>query len=445
MICIEAEKVARQEDWRYTKKYYIILKFYVQPQNVLSSASLLREQSRKIIDESRRLSRKAQLCSEQEKQAQDLKARDLILNDHDYVLTSGSSLSPLPAHVTMSLNSSMWKHARERERLQEQSRKILDESRRLSRIAHLSSEQEEQAMSLIETAQGLKARKLIWNDHEDKIKNLGGPGCLCCASCRYQFSSYSGWKKHICKLSLSIKAGNPIYRVLSVQEEKEFKEATNFLTPSIVIKICIAVKVCVPGVFPLIFLPRSRWSPATLGWLGKEVGCTKNSRNIWTEIQDNGIQMPQIITVKTRDGSVLEIPSLLLSPYDSHDQEDDTGTLSDSDMLCDSDEESKMSMNSSEEGEGEVEPDDWESYLPPIPTKDPTISGDSSVDQSLPASDPLRLRGGDSGDSENENNINQLHLQLLQRSWPFLHWQWMAAVTTCYFNWVTYFPLRTTN
>ena len=116
MICIEAEKVARQEDWRYTKKYYIILKFYVQPQNVLSSASLLREQSRKIIDESRRLSRKAQLCSEQEKQAQDLKARELIFNDHDYVLTSGSSLSPLPAHVTMSLNSSMWKHARERER-----------------------------------------------------------------------------------------------------------------------------------------------------------------------------------------------------------------------------------------------------------------------------------------------------------------------------------------
>ena len=63
-----------------------------------------------------------------------------------------------------------------------------------------------------------------------------------------------------------------------------------------------------------------------------------------------------------------------------------------------------------------MEADDWESYLPPIPTKDPTISGDSSVDQSLPASDPLRLRGGDSGDSENENNINQLHLQLLQRS-----------------------------
>ena len=408
----------------------------------------LQEQSGKILDESRRLSRIAQLSSEQEEQAmslmetaQDLKARELIWNDHNYVSTSAGLLSPFPTHITMSSTSSMWKRARERDRLREQSGKILDESRRLSRIAQLSSEQEEQAMSLIETAQDLKARKIIWNDHEDKIKSQGGAGCLCCASCRYQFSSYNGWKKHICKLSLSIEGGKHIYRVLSVQEEKEFKEATNFLTPSIVIKICIAVKVCVPGVFPLIFLPKSSWSPATLGWLGKEVGCTKNPGNIWTEIQENGIKMPQIITVKTRDGSLLEIPSLLLAPYVSQEVDNDTGSLSESNILCDSDEESEMSINSGEESEEEVEPDDWESCLPPIPTQDPTISGEGfgdAIDQPLPLSDPLRLRGGD-GEDSSENDISQLHLQLLQRFWPFLHWQWMAAVTTRYFQWVTYF------
>ena len=149
--------------------------------------------------------------------AQDLKARELIWNDHNYVSTSAGLLSPFPTHITMSSTSSMWKRARERDRLREQSGKILDESRRLSRIAQLSSEQEEQAMSLIETAQDLKARKLIWNDHEDKIKSQGGAGCLCCASCRYQFLSYNSWKKHICKLSLSIEGGKHIYRVLSVQ------------------------------------------------------------------------------------------------------------------------------------------------------------------------------------------------------------------------------------
>ena len=151
--------------------------------------------------------------------------------------------------------------------------------------------------------------------------------------------------------------------------------------------------------------------------------------------------MPQIITVKTRDGSLLEIPSLLLAPYVSQEVDNDTGSLSESNILCDSDEESEMSINSGEESEEEVEPDDWESCLPPIPTQDPTISGEGFgdvIDQPLPLSDPLRLRGGD-GEDSSENDISQLHLQLLQQFWPFLHWQWMAAVTTRYFQWVTYF------
>ena len=39
-----------------------------------------------------------------------------------------------------------------------------------------------------------------------------------------------------------------------------------------------------------------------------------------------------------------------------------------------------MMINSSEESEQEVEPDDFESCLPPIPTQYPTISGDDFGD-----------------------------------------------------------------
>ena len=39
-----------------------------------------------------------------------------------------------------------------------------------------------------------------------------------------------------------------------------------------------------------------------------------------------------------------------------------------------------MMINSSEESEEEVEPDDFESCLPPIATQDPTINGDGFGD-----------------------------------------------------------------
>ena len=45
-----------------------------------------------------------------------------------------------------------------------------------------------------------------------------------------------------------------------------------------------------------------------------------------------------------------------------------------------SNKESEMSMNSSEDSAQEVEPDDWESCLPPIPTQDLTIIGDGFGD-----------------------------------------------------------------
>ena len=40
-----------------------------------------------------------------------------------------------------------------------------------------------------------------------------------------------------------------------------------------------------------------------------------------------------------------------------------------------------MMINSSEESEQEVEPDDFESCLPPTQTQDPTISGDGFGDK----------------------------------------------------------------
>ena len=84
----------------------------------------------------------------------------------------------------------------------------------------------------------------------------------------------------------------------------------------------------------VIYRPINSWSITSLRWLGEEVGCTKNPGNIWTKIKDCGIQIPQIITVKTRDGSALE-------PNDSHEVDSDTGSLLDSIMLCDSNEKVK--------------------------------------------------------------------------------------------------------
>ena len=77
----------------------------------------------------------------------------------------------------------MRKRARERKKLREESQKILEVSSRLALEDYLSSEQEEQAMTVIAAAQDVKARKRSWQDTEDEIINSGQAACLCCASC----------------------------------------------------------------------------------------------------------------------------------------------------------------------------------------------------------------------------------------------------------------------
>ena len=99
-----------------------------------------------------------------------------------------------------------------------------------------------------------------------------------------------------------------IRRVLSVHEKKEFKNIIHLLTPAMVMKLCMEVKVCIPGVFPLIFLPRSRWSTMTLGWLGQEVGCTLNPGVNLKEIREDGVEMPETMVVRMRNGGLLNYP-----------------------------------------------------------------------------------------------------------------------------------------
>ena len=77
----------------------------------------------------------------------------------------------------------MWKRARERKKLWDDSQRILEMSSRLALEDNLSSEQEEQAMSIIAAAQDVKTRKRCWKDNEDKIINSGQAACLFCASC----------------------------------------------------------------------------------------------------------------------------------------------------------------------------------------------------------------------------------------------------------------------
>ena len=68
-------------------------------------------------------------------------------------------LTPPATQTNLATNTSMWKRARESKKLREESQRILEVSSRLASEDNLSSEQEEQAMSIITAAQDVKARK----------------------------------------------------------------------------------------------------------------------------------------------------------------------------------------------------------------------------------------------------------------------------------------------
>ena len=252
----------------------------------------------------------------------------------------------------------------------------MTEVRRLL-AAGLGSEEEETAMALIGVAEKLKEEKKSWEEAEEEIRSSGGAACLVCASCRHEFSDYSCWRKHRCRLAVPTEPGTSTYRVLTVLEEKDFKEATEHVTLSMTVRICVAARVCVPGLFPFLYLPHSRWSTATLGWLGEEVGAVQRSQANLKEVREDGVKLPDTMTVRTRDGGLLELSSLLKPiNYDVESEEESDGDSKfDSDLYSSSD----NSDNSDDSEGGDEELDDLGDWAMLIPDSDPTVGPSETV------------------------------------------------------------------
>ena len=401
-------------------------------------------------------------------------------------------LTPPPTpSPTSGLPRSMWKRAKEREILKSKSGEVMTEVRRLL-AKEMGSEEEEEAMALISFAEEIKEGKRSWEEAEEEIRGAGGAACLVCSSCRHEFADYRCWKKHQCRLAVPTEPGTSTYRVLTVTEEKEFKEATKHLTLSITVRICVAARVCVPGLFPFLYLPHSRWSTATLGWLGEEVGAIQRSQANFKEVREDGVKLPHTMTVRTRDGGLLELSSLLKPITYSQDEESEE----------ESDEESEydegLTSNSDDSEGGEEDTEDLGDWYMPIPDSDPTVGPSETVggtvtgdpQQEDGAGDVLDGEGGDdvaggrgnrrgggdgnedppgggegeggggegppegggseggdggggggeagggSGGGGGDGATGPL-LRLLRQLWPFHHWRWMAAVAPDFFKYVT--------
>ena len=177
-------------------------------------------------------------------------------------------------------------------------------------------EEEQKENAVLEEADAIKARKRSWKEAEEQIVREGGTALLSCDFCRTTHRSYNAWKRHQCLLKVSQEPVTHLYRVVTLQEEKEMKQALFFTSPWTQMRVCAAARVCLPGVFPLIFLPTGRWTNCSLGWLGQEVGCTVKPRAIWEGVQKEGpISLPvTAMRVKTRDGRMVELPASLLNP-----------------------------------------------------------------------------------------------------------------------------------
>ena len=151
-------------------------------------------------------------------------------------------------------------------------------------------EEEQKENAVLEEADAIKARKRSWKEAEEQIVREGGTALLSCDFCRTTHRSYNAWKRHQCLLKVSQEPVTHLYRVVTLQEEKEMKQALFFTSPWTQMRVCAAARVCLPGVFPLIFLPTGRWTNCSLGWLGQEVGCTVKPRAVWEGVQKEGIR-----------------------------------------------------------------------------------------------------------------------------------------------------------
>ena len=151
---------------------------------------------------------------------------------------------------------------------------LLKEVTELDRACLTLEEEEQKENAVLNAADAIKARKRSWQEAEEKIVGEGGPAFLCCGSCRAIRQSYRAWKWHQCPLKVIKEPVTHFYRVVTLQEEKEMKEALFFTSPWTQMRVCAAARVCLPGVFPLLFLPPGRYTNSGQGWLGQEVGCT---------------------------------------------------------------------------------------------------------------------------------------------------------------------------
>ena len=210
----------------------------------------------------------------------------------------------------------MWQRCQEKTCLRRLSEDLIDKVTELDASCLRSEEEEQKENVVLAEADAIKARKRRWKEAEEQIVREGGTALLSCDFCRTTHQSYNAWKRHQCLLEVSQEPVTHIFRVVTLQEEKEMKQALLFTSPWTQMRVCAAARVCLPGVFPLIFLPTGRWTNCSLGWLGQEVGCTVKPRAVWEGVQKEGpISLPvTAMRVKTRDGRMMELPTSLLNP-----------------------------------------------------------------------------------------------------------------------------------
>ena len=175
----------------------------------------------------------------------------------------------------------MWIRSDDKKKIRRASADIINEVNKFKSIGDLDEKKQEEAMRLIKAAEQLKEIKLAWATTEASIQEAGGAGCLSCVSCRHQFTDYANWKRHRCPLSVPTVSSRDTFRVVSEEEEEEFKTAMESATMSMKYTVCLATKVCVPGVFPLIFLPQGYWGPPpSPGWVRRSAALTIQERNL---------------------------------------------------------------------------------------------------------------------------------------------------------------------
>ena len=282
--------------------------------------------------------------------------------------------------------------------LRRKSGEVIKEVRRLL-AKEMGSKEEEEAMALISVAKQVKEGKRSWQEAEEEIRGAGGEACLVCSSCRHEFSDYRCWKKHKCRLAVPTEPGTSTYRVLTVLEERDFKEVTKHVTLSMTVRICVAARVCVPGLFPFLYLPHSRWSTATLGWLGEEVGAIQRSQASLKEVREDGVKLPDTMTVRTRDGGLLELSSLLKPITYSQDEAMESEEESDDESEFDAGLTSNSDDSDDSEG-GDEDTEDLGDWYLPIPDSDPTVGPSETVGGTV-TGDPHQEDGaGDGLDGE---------------------------------------------